>query len=156
MNDCVLAGIVGVVVIGVVVGQLKGEVLHGKRMVALPVVLVAIGLDALARAHNVHGIDISCISLSALFAASIGLGQGAMMQLDARHGALRGKLPVRGLWLWAALVGSRVLVAVVAPTLGAHAASSFGAILLVLGVNRLAQTAAIAARAMNTGMPISL
>ena len=62
------------------------------------------------------------------------------MHLEARQGTLWGQMPLRGLWLWVALVGSRVAMMAVAYAIGAKAAYSFDAIILTLGINRLAGT----------------
>jgi hypothetical protein len=143
-------------VIGVVIaGQLKGMALRARRVVLLPAVLMVLGLVSLAGSHDVRPDDVLCILASTVMAAAIGFGQGAVMHLEARDGALWGRLPPRGLWLWAVLVVSRVVVTVVAVALGAKAASSTDSIILVLGVNRLAQAAVIAARAIAAGVPFA-
>ena len=65
------------------------------------------------------------------------------------------KLPLRGLWLWAALIGWRVLIMVIAARSGAHVAASTTPLLFTLGLNRLAQAAVIAPRAMLAGIPFA-
>jgi hypothetical protein len=65
------------------------------------------------------------------------------------------KLPLRGLWLWAALIGWRVLIMVIAARTGAHVAASSTPLLFTLGLNRLAQAAVIAPRAMLAGIPFA-
>ena len=64
-------------------------------------------------------------------------------------------LPARGLWLWAALIGWRILIMVIAARTGAHLAASTTPLLFTLGVNRLAQAAVIAPRAIAAGIPFA-
>jgi hypothetical protein len=117
--------------------------------------LAVVGLVDLSGSKGVNTADISCIIASALLATGIGVAQGAKMRLELRDGGLWGQMPVRSLWLWGALILSRVAVTVVAVPLGAHIASSTGSILLVLGLNRLAQAAVITLRALATGIPFA-
>lgn len=142
-------------IIYVVVSQVRGQQLEGRRLIVVPAVLILIGMAGLAGMHGVGPDDVACITVSALIAAVIGLGQGAMTHLEAREESLWGRLPARGLWLWAALIVSRVAVVSVAHFIGADAATSMDAILLALGINRLAQAGTIAARAFRAGLPLA-
>ena len=65
------------------------------------------------------------------------------------------QLPLRGLWLWAALFAWRVLVMVLAARTGAHVAASTTPLLFTLGLNRLGQAAVMAPRAMLAGIPFA-
>ena len=64
-------------------------------------------------------------------------------------------MPTRGLWWWAALIASRLVVFIVAGAIGAKAATSTDSIVLILGLNRLTQAIVIAARAMAAGVPFT-
>jgi hypothetical protein len=154
--DVVITLAVAAVIAVVVTRQLKGEPLRARRVVLLPAILIVAGAVSLDGTAKVGAADVVCIVASALVAVAIGLGQGATMHLESRDGGLWGRMPRRGLWLWAALIASRLVVAVIAAALGAKAASSVDSILLVLGINRLAQAAVIAARAVAAGVPFSL
>ncbi|HTT53331.1 MAG TPA: hypothetical protein VMH35_18195 [Streptosporangiaceae bacterium] len=154
MNDLVLAVIIAAIVVAVIISQVKGSTLSWKRLVILPAVLAAFGVANLA-GMAVRPIDVACIAVSAAVAAVIGLGQGVTMHLESRGGALWGRLPVRGLWWWAALIVSRVAVMAVAVSLHAKAAASADSVFLVLGINRLAQAAMIGLRASRAGLPLS-
>ncbi len=136
----------------VIVRQLRGEPLRGRRVVLLPVVLIAVGVANLNGANHLKSVDVICIVASAVVAIAIGLSQGAMMHLESRNGNLWGRMAPRGLWLWAALIVSRLVVSAIALALGAKAATSVDSILLVLGLNRLAQAAIIAFRAVGAGV----
>jgi hypothetical protein len=136
--------------------QVKGQALHARRLVLLPAVLIVMGVAGLAGMSGVGAADIGCLAASALIAAAIGLGQGALTRLEVRAGALWGRLPGRGLWLWAALIVSRVAIVVAAHAIGADAAASLDSIVLALGINRLAQAGVIAARSTRTEAPLAL
>jgi hypothetical protein len=139
----------------VICRQLKGEPLRGRRVLLLPVILIAAGAVSLAGARHLGAADIACVAIGAILAAAIGLGQGTLMRLELRDGGLWGQLPTRGLWLWGALIVSRLALVAIAVPLGAHAVSSGDSILFVLGVNRLAQAAVIAWRAVAAGIPFA-
>jgi hypothetical protein len=146
---------VAVVVIAVVIGrQLLGEPIRAKRLVVLPLVLAAVGLANLNGARP-GPLDLLLAGLSATSAVAIGLGQGRAMRLSERDGFLWGQLPPHGLWWWAALLGSRVLLGLLATVVGAHVAASGAAILLVLGLNRLSQAGVVAMRAIRAGIPFA-
>jgi hypothetical protein len=154
MSDLVSALVLLAVVAFVITSQVKGMTLSGRRMVLLPAVLIGFGAVNLAGLHGVGGLDIACIAVSAAIAAAIGLGQGSAMRLESRGGALWGRLPLRGLWWWAALIAARIGMLAIAAALGAKAAGSVDAVFLVLGINRLAQSAMIGLRASRAGLPL--
>lgn len=152
MSSMVEIAALAAAVVYVIVSQVRGQQLEGRRLIAVPALLIVMGM---AGTHGVGSADVACIAVSALIAAAIGLGQGAMTHLEAREGSLWGRLPARGLWLWAALIVSRVAVVGVAHFIGADAAASMDAVVLALGINRLAQAGTIAARAFRAGLPVA-
>ena len=154
-NALEIFAVIGIV--GYVIGrQLQGEPQRGKRLILLPAILAVIGAVELGKdGRHPQTLDIVFIAVSAVVAAGIGVGQGSMMRLEHRGSGLWGQMPVRSLWLWAALVLSRVVIGVIAGASGAHVAASTAPILLVLGINRLAQAAAIAPRALRAGIPFA-
>jgi hypothetical protein len=155
MNVLDIAAVV--LIVGFVIGrQLLGEQLRGKRLLALPAVLVVIGaVELFGGGHHPGATDIGLIAVGVVVAAGIGAVQGSMMRLEARAGTLWGQMPGRSLWLWLALVLSRVALIAVASGLGAHVAASAAPIILTLGINRLAQAAVIAPRALAAGIPFA-
>jgi len=155
-----MSGIVEIAVVAaavgyVIVSQVRGQALRAKRLVLLPVVLIAIGLAGLHGMTGVGSGDIACIMVSALIALAIGFAQGAVTHLQSRNGALWGRLPAWGLLLWVALIVSRLAMMAAAHAIGAEAAASLDSVLLVLGVNRLAQAGVIASRASRAGLPLA-
>jgi hypothetical protein len=78
-----------------------------------------------------------------------------MMRLEDRNGVLWGQMPVRGLWLWALLVGSRLIMTVIALAVGAKVAGSSAPIVMLLGINRLGQAAIVMRHALATGIPFA-
>jgi hypothetical protein len=144
------------IVVYVIGRQLRGEPLRGKRLILLPAILTVIGIVDLSSHHgHVGALDVLFIAISAAVAIAIGLAQGLSMRLESRNGALWGQLPVSALWLWLALIVSRVLIIVVAHGAGAELAASTAPILMTLGLNRLAQALVIGARAVSAGIPFA-
>jgi hypothetical protein len=133
-----------------------GEPLRGKRVVVLPVILAVVGAVDLDRhGHHVEAADVACLVVSGLIAVTIGLLQGRMIRLESRNGALWGQMPARGLWLWALLVGSRLIMTVIALAVDAKVAGSSAPILMLLGINRLGQAAIVMWHALATGIPFA-
>jgi hypothetical protein len=104
---------------------------------------------------HLTGTDIACLVVGTAGSAAIGVAFGAITRLESRGGYLWAQLPLRGLWLWAAMVAWRVIVMLVATGLHANVAASSATLLLSLGVNRLAQAAVIVPRAMGMGAPFA-
>jgi hypothetical protein len=156
MHAVVIAIAVVAIVFYVIGRQLRGEAVRGRRLIVLPAVLTAIGAVDLHSSHfAVRPVDVAILGLSGVIAAGIGVAQGSVMRLESRGGVLWAQLPVKGLWLWAALVGSRVAMTGLAIGSGAHLASSSSTILLMLGINRLSQAAVVTPRAISAGIPFA-
>jgi hypothetical protein len=144
-------GIIGFII----VRQVLGEPLRGKRAVLLPAILTVIGVVNLKDGGHLTSADITWLVAGVAGSAVIGLGFGAITRLTSRDGYLWAQLPVWGLSLWGALVAWRVVVIWSAHTAHAHVAASTSTLLLSLGVNRLAQAAVIVPRAMAAGVPFA-
>ncbi len=143
-------GIIGFVIYQ----QLAGQLQRGKRVVVLPAVVTVIGFLGL-RGHHLGSADILWLTVGAVGSVLIGLAFGLIMRLEPRDGVLWGKMPLRGVWLWVALVAWRVLIMVIAGRTGAHVAASTTPLLFTLGLNRLGQAAVIVPRAMLSGIPFA-
>jgi hypothetical protein len=143
-------GIIGFVIYQ----QLAGQLLQGRRLVVLPAVVTVIGFLDL-RGHHLGPADIAWLTVGVAGSVLIGLAFGLVMRLESRDGVLWGKMPPRGLWLWAALVAWRALIMVLAARTGAHVVASATPLLLMLGLNRLGQAAVIVPRAMRAGIPFA-
>lgn len=142
-------GVIGYVIFR----QVKGEPLRGKRTVLLPAILTVIGYSDLShQGGHLSATDLACVVLGLAGSAVIGLAFGAITRLESRGGFLWAQLPVRGLWLWAAMLGWRAATFMVAEALHAHVAASSATLLLSLGVNRLATAAVIVPRALSRGI----
>jgi hypothetical protein len=155
MYDLVIDLALVAAVIVLIATQLKGTTLGARRLLALPAAVVILGVVELAGQQHLRPIDDVYLAVSAAVAAAIGLAQGAAMRLEQRGGVLWGRLPVWGLWLWGALLASRVAVYALADSHGAQPAASFGAVLLALGINRAAQSAVVTGRAYAAGIPLA-
>ncbi len=146
-----------IAVIGFVIyQQLAGQALRGKRVVLLPAILTVIGFTDL-RGGNVHlqSSDITCLVIGAAGSIAIGLAFGAITRLESRDGTLWAQMPVRGLWLWGAMVAWRGVIFLLATSMHAHVAASSATLLFTLGLNRLAQAAVIVPRALAAGVPFA-
>jgi hypothetical protein len=155
MSVLEIVAVIGI--IAYVIGrQLIGEALRGRRLMLLPAILVVIGATSLV-GHGQHLVasDVVIISIGGVVAACIGVVQGSKMRLEAKNGTLWGQMPMSSLWWWLALVISRVIMIAVASVIGAHVAAGTAPILLTLGINRLAQAAVVAPRALAAGIPFS-
>jgi hypothetical protein len=146
----VVIGIIGFIIYQ----QLAGQLLQGKRVVVLPAVVTVVGFLGL-RGHHMEAADIAWLTVGAAGSLLIGLAFGLITRLESRDGVLWGKMPLRGLWLWVALVAWRVLIVVLAARTGAHVAASTTPLLFTLGLNRLGQAAVIVPRAMRAGIPFA-
>jgi hypothetical protein len=137
----------------VIAQQLAGSPVTGKRLIVLPAVLSVIGI------LNISGkpgaMDIGLMAVSGVIAIAVGLGLGAMTRLEQRGGYLWAQVSKQGLWLWGGLIISRVLLVGIADAAGAHVAASTGVILLMLGLNRIAQALVVASRAIAAGIPFA-
>ncbi|MGD0704361.1 MAG: hypothetical protein ABSA02_31295 [Trebonia sp.] len=147
----VVIGVIGFVIYQ----QVAGQAVAGRRLIVLPAVVTVVGFIDLHNARHLHTADIVWLTVGAIGSVLIGLAFGAIIRLESRNGALWAQLPLRGLWLWAALIGWRVLIAVIAAKSGAHVAASTTPLLFTLGLNRLAQAAVIVTRAMAAGIPFA-
>jgi hypothetical protein len=143
-------GIIGFVIYQ----QFAGQHLRGKRVVLLPAIVTVVGFVNL-RGHHMTAGDITWLTVGAAGSLAIGLVFGVMMRLEARDGVLWGKMPLRGLWLWVALIAWRAAIMVLAARTGAHVAASTTPLLFTLGLNRVGQAAVILPRAMMAGIPFA-
>jgi Protein of unknown function (DUF1453) len=153
----VLTVLVVIAIIVFVIGQqLVGSALRGKRVILLPVILTVIGIADVSGDKAHPGVtDVALLGVSAAVAIAVGVALGVMTRLERRDGHLWAQLPKQGMWLWVALIVSRLLVDGVAHLSGAHVAASSAAILLTLGLNRVAQAAVVVPRAIAAGIPFA-
>ena len=153
----ILTVLVAVGIIAWTIGQqVMGSALRGRRVVLLPAVLTVIGIvDITGHTSHPGTTDIVLLVISAAVAISIGLALGVMTRIESRNGSLWAQLPKQGLWLWAALIASRVAITAIAGLADAHVAAGTSAILLTLGLNRVAQAAVVVPRAIAAGIPFA-
>ena len=91
----------------------------------LPAVPAIIGIVLLGKSSShVRVVDVICLVIGGVTAFAVGVMQGRMLQLSAREGALWGKMPERGLWLWALLAVARLVMALAAAGIFPHSALS--------------------------------
>jgi hypothetical protein len=153
----VLTVLVAVAIVAFVIyKQVVGAPLTGKRAIALPAVLAIIGIVELSGSRtHMTALDLTLLVVSGAISVAVGLGLGAMTRVESRDGRLWTQLPKRGLWLWGGLILSRLLMVGLADALGAHAVAGSSAILLTLGLNRIAQALVVVPRAVAAGIPFA-
>jgi hypothetical protein len=149
-----------VVVLGImaysIARQIAGEPLRVTRLLGLPAVLTVIGIVDVAKTRApASETDIVLIGVGVVVNVVIGVCQGRLMRLECREGYLWGQMPPRVLWWWAAKIGSGVILDGIGHALGAGLAIASAVMLLRLGVNRLAQAAIVAPRALATSVPFA-
>jgi hypothetical protein len=136
--------------------QLVGTPMRGKRVVMMPLIVTLIGIvDFSSNKLNPSTTDIVLIVLGAAISVAIGVALGAMTRLERRDGHLWAQLPKAGLLLWAGLLVSRVAIVAIAHATGAQVAAGTAAVILVLGLNRVAQALVIVPRAVAAGIPFA-
>jgi hypothetical protein len=154
-----MSGLEIIAVIGligyIIFRQVQGEPLRGKRALVLPAILTLIGFMDLHGGGHLTPADIFCLFIGTAGSVVIGLAFGAVTRLESRGRYLWAQLPLRGLWLWAALIGWRLIVTLLATGMHANLAASASTLLLSLGANRLAQAVVIVPRAMSRGIPFA-
>jgi len=144
------------IIVYIVGQQLVGSALTGKRVVVLPAVLTVIGIaDISSSKSHPDAMDIVLLVVSAAIAIAVGAGLGAMTRLERRDGHLWAQLPKQGLLLWGGLIASRLVITGIAHAADAHVAAGTTAILLTLGLNRVAQALVIVPRAIAAGIPFA-
>ncbi|WP_153811845.1 hypothetical protein [Streptomyces sp. SUK 48] len=146
---------VGIVVL-VLLRQWRGDAVHARKLIVLPAALTVAGSLSLASAgRQPTGADTGCLVVGGLLAAVIGAGQGRAVRLEHRGGALWARMPVAGLWWWAALIASRLVMTGLAHALDAGVAASSSSVLLLLGVNRVGQALVLVPRALAAGVSLA-
>jgi hypothetical protein len=144
------------IIVFVIGQQIVGTSLRGRRVIVLPAVLTVIGIADLSSSKiHPHATDVALLIVSGAVAIAIGAVLGAMTRLERRDGHSLARLPKQGLWLWAGLIASRLLITGIADVSGAHVAAGSAAILLMLGLNRAAQAAVVVPRAIVAGIPFA-
>ncbi|MFC9432880.1 hypothetical protein [Nocardia sp. NPDC057030] len=149
-ND-VLTAVLALAILGwIVYRQNQWRPFDPARMWRGPLMLGVVGvllLGSADKAPAVHTVDIALL----VFEGVLGLAVGALMGKLSKFARQDGQLMVRtgalASALWVVLIAVRVGVDVVAVGIGAQAAVSAGAIIVLLAVNRLGRMLVIAARA---------
>jgi hypothetical protein len=137
----VLYALAALAIVVLVIGQqLRGQRVRASRVIGLPVALTIIGVVAL-RHQGFHPttVDWAFLAGDVMLAVGIGLFQGSLIRLQPRPGGLWLSMPRAGLWLWIGLVVTRIALMLIAHGAGAAVAASGSTLLLMLGVNRMAQ-----------------
>ncbi|MFI6042126.1 hypothetical protein ACIA8C_10860 [Nocardia sp. NPDC051321] len=120
------------------------------RMWRGPLVLGIVGVVMLASADNapaIHTVDIALLVFEAVLGLAVGALMGALSKFVRQDGQLMVRTGAFASALWVVLIAARIGVDVIAVDIGAKAAVSAGAIIVLLAVNRLGRVLVISARA---------
>lgn len=149
--------VVGVAAVAyVMISRLRGRPLSARRLLVLPAVFTVIGLfQLLEHAGALHPLGVGLLVAGCLVSFGFGIGRGATVVLERRGGYLWQRYrPVTLAW-WLALIGVKIGMDVAAHLLHAPLAGGSQAILLTLGITFLGEAAAIAPRALASGVPFA-
>jgi len=100
-----------------------------------------------------QAVDLLTLLLEAALTAALGAVMGGQYRLRRDGPRTLARLQGRGVALWAAFVLLRVGTLLAAEHLGARAAASTGALLLVFAANRAATAAVVAGRVRGSAVP---
>jgi hypothetical protein len=137
--------------------QLRWRPVDTTRIWRMPLVLGVVGLFATGRHAGVTTVDLAILVLSGVLAVGSGFTMGSLTRfrpITGTHTPLRnGVRPTlesrvgwAGVGLWAGLIAGRIGLDVVGLHFGAALATSTGAILLSLALNRAARALVFSAR----------
>src|SRR6478672_7316020 len=131
----------------VLASRIAGQPVNTRRLLVLPGVLTAMGLLELSGAVSagVRPQDLGLLAVGLAAAAGLGAARGATVTVSVRDGRPWLRYRAVTLMLWAATVGVRVELTVLA------LAASGPALLLAAGVTLLAEGAVVAHRAVCSG-----
>ncbi|REK88860.1 DUF1453 domain-containing protein [Streptomyces inhibens] len=153
MNGWLLAALILVAVIAVIIKRLRGEPLNARDLFAPPVVLIAIGVFAVAKAEDLTGSDIAWATAGALLGCALGALRGTTIQLFDRDGVL-----------WQRYTGRTFAVAVIsllgmagfgllAVKMGMH--EDARPVQLGIGVSFLGEALVVGCRGLASGTPFA-
>ncbi|WP_191093754.1 DUF1453 family protein [Nocardia colli] len=150
-SNNLLTAVLAIAILGwIIYRQNQWRPFDPARMWRGPLVLGIVGVLLFTSADNapaLHTVDIALL----VFEGVLGLAVGALMGVLSKFARTDGQLMVRtGAFasaLWVVLIAVRIGIDVVAVNIGAQAAVSAGAIIVLLAVNRLGRMLVISARA---------
>jgi hypothetical protein len=147
--------IIVVVVVLVIGRRLGGQPLQFKRLVVLPAVLCAIGVETLTKAvQHPSAADIGLLGLSLAVSLIFGLLRGISVEVSVRDGYLWYRYRLSTMGWWAAAVAARAGLAAVEHAAGAgHALGS--SLMLGLAVTLLGEAAVVYQRSRALDAPFA-
>ncbi len=148
--------VLGIGAVGyVLVSRLRGEALRTRRLLVLPAVFTGLGLVEISDLIPTHRdtADLVLLAVGAVLSLGLGAARGATVVLYRRGGFLWQRYRLATVMWWLVLIAVRVGLAVIGQMTHAPLATSSQAIMLLLGLTFLAESAAVAPRAMASGVP---
>lgn len=146
--------VVAVAAIGyVLVSRTQGRPLVARRLLVLPVVLVAVGFSDLT--SHLTATDIAFLAASIAVSVILGAARGATVVLYPNRGELWQRYSRSTVALWIALIAVKLALVGGAGAVGASAGGGSNSLLVSLGASLLAEAAIVAPRALSTGLPFA-
>ena len=133
----------------VLYSRLKGQPLTARRLLIMPVVLVAIGCSELGHPSST---GVGFLVAAGALSLALGAVRGATVAVFARDGALWYRYRKATLGLWLLTLGARGALVGVASALGL--VGGYG-MLVSLGLSLLGESAVVGLRAQATGIPFA-
>ena len=142
-------------VVYLVARRLLGEPIQQRRLLVLPLLLVAAGVFQLGKAGQLPAVDLAVILGEAVLAVAIGLGRGFTIQVYVRDGHLWQRYRWTTIAVWLVAIGIRLGAAFAGHAAGASSTALSAAALLVLGLSFAAEGAVVGYRALRLGAPFA-
>jgi hypothetical protein len=138
--------------------RMQGRPLKAKRLLVLPLVFIVLGITNLtgSSAPHLSATDLGFLAVGVALSAVLGAARGATIEIYPQQGELWQRYRATTVGLWLALIGSKVVLMVLAHSAGAAAGAGTDSLMLSLGVSLLAEAAVVAPRALATGLPFAV
>jgi hypothetical protein len=135
--------------------RLLGEPIQQRRLLVLPLLVVAAGVYQLGHVGHLAAVDLAVILGEAVLAVGIGAARGFTIQVYVRDGHLWQRYRWTTIVVWLVAIGIRLGAAYAGHAAGATSAALSAAALLVLGLSFAAEGAAVGYRALRLGAPFA-
>lgn len=142
-----------VVVCWLIGSRLRGQLAAARRLLVLPLVLIAIGVDSLSKAvgHHPPSTELTLIAASAIAAFGLGALRGSTVQLGVRDGQLWYRYRPVTVLLWLVSFGFDAAIHLAGSALG-YTAISHG-VLMIVGLAFAGESAVVYLRTQLAGLP---
>jgi hypothetical protein len=143
------------VVLRMIVKQTKGGAVTGRGLVAVPLILLVVGLMSAEHVLTVaSGRDLLLLLVDVVLLLALGAARGATVTVTDKDGSAFQKGTKWTLALWIATIGARVAMVIADHALGMDATLADASFAVTLGVTLGAQNWVIFERTRRLGIPV--